>query len=379
MVKHQSRFGAVKKKIGRAFARANVTADEGDIVRSPDYSSGTQEGMSFEPIQLSPAVVPDANITKPISWPSDSTREDEESGGYREVAGASLWFASHAGPEFACKSENQDAAYALVNDNRLIFALTDGVSTSFGARFAALATSRLFCEHLASQLVRGEVQCGQLILAVQSVQTWLDLYLAYLVAAPESGEWAKVRGSSKLAMDVVLQLSENTVNPRTTYWTPVFATTLIGGCVEHVGDHLQVKLIRVGDGAVEKIERSGEVRQVMTMNSQDVKIADVIAPGPRHRLTLAGAECKNTTLVSGEVLLISSDGLMRGHDETLVSKITKLEQGGLGHFVSRDEPRAALDLLIRMATLANKLHVETGNDESYFGDNLSLVAVNCRD
>jgi len=149
----------------------------------------------------------------------------------------SLWHANHVGPGYAKKLENQDSTYAISEPSRLFFALADGVSTSYGAGFAAREAVRSLCQLLRERLgdahspdLPSDSLCATLLEdAVRKVQQQLDRTLRELLAAPGAKAWQEVHGSSRLSPDVARRLCQNTLEPKNRAWGPVMATTLLGG------------------------------------------------------------------------------------------------------------------------------------------------------
>jgi hypothetical protein len=317
------------------------------------------------------------SINKPEKWPSMAVQDSCEFLSNNRIA---LWHASNVGPSYAQKRENQDATFALSVGPRVIFALADGVSTSYGSRFSAVAIVSSFCDNL-QRLIKADAKSrsNSLREAASATQVWLDNALSFLLANPQAPEWSDVRGcSSNLADDVAIRLCENTINPTKRFWGPVLATTLVGGVVEpsEDGERLKIAAIRIGDGLIEHIESldlPGGVSPLLSMDGQVTEISASLCPGPLGQKAVANSEIIQESIIPGGALVISSDGLTRGHTFSVSQKlrdIVGIPEIGL----RRGDKTCALAILQEAARHAD--YAFSGDqDQKLFNDNLSIIAL----
>ena len=145
-----------------------------------------------KPAPPPPAPVVRPRIDRPQLWP---TEREQFTRGFLSSGNISVWHASHVGPSYAEKGENQDATFVSADGLRVFFALADGVSTSYGSRFSAVAIVNIFCSTL-QQLLKSVTKPTPALLKEAAISThaWLDSALSFLVANPSATEWADVRG-----------------------------------------------------------------------------------------------------------------------------------------------------------------------------------------
>src|SRR5262249_11849947 len=160
----------------------------------------------------------------------------------------------------------------------------------------------------------------------------------------------------------------NTKTAEKDFLAPALETTLIGGFVEPAGAGIcRVAVICVGDGAIELVRSNGAVTQCLWTDPEVMAIGAAVGPGPRARQSLdsPAVSLKEVNLESGERLLISSDGLARGHSQPVWQKMEEL----LPDFSSMlyGKTQAAKEILSRLAGIAD---LQQGN---LFNDNLSLI------
>lgn len=302
-----------------------------------------------------------------------AARADETTGGYLDLGQVQCWYASHVGPRHADKAENQDAAFAAGRDGMLFFALADGVSTSFGSRFAAAAIAGSFCRHLAAASTGRAGTDAAILAAVEATRAELDDMLHRLLSRPESEEWKAVRGASTLGMDVILRLAENTVDNKKKFWGPVMAATLIGGALWREGGAYEARMIRVGDGVAEHVDAAGNIASVYTMDAEQTAIAAALGPGAALRDAAGQGEVKRLTLRPGEMLLVSSDGLMRQGGGSVMQGLRRVcpaELAGL----TRRRGAAALEILRVAVAYADECFRRDAGQRP-FADNLSIIAI----
>jgi len=325
--------------------------------------------LKAEPLKSSAEPRPQL-IPRSMPWPEVEDRRDENEGGSLFLAERYVTWASHVGPEFAQKNENQDAAHVIANDNWITFALADGVGTSFGSRFAAAAIVHRFCRDLQEALADERDAYSALSLAAQSTHNMLDEILDHLLANRDAPEWAQVGGQSKLQRDVVIRLAENTRTPKNRAWGPVLAATLIGGAVKvERGGSLRATLMRIGDGVVEQTAVE-EDTPLFAMNSEETEIECSMSPGPQSGHAIAKLQAKTVVLGPADGLIVSSDGLTRGHSGSFVRVMLEEIMGRDGLRPSPETP--ALEVLKRAVAYSQE-KFNRDSTTQLFADNLSLI------
>ncbi len=315
-------------------------------------------------------------------------RRNDEQGGSLELNGITLWHASFVGPKIAEKSENQDATFAIVADfdsssPGMIFALADGVSTSMGSRVAAHAIVRRFCEFALQGIRPNEPITGDdLIGAVRRLHATLDELAETLLQRPFGYVFDAVRGQD-LNNKTALKILNNTLNVRTSAIPAALTATLIAGVARPTNDGAyKVDLLRIGDGNVEHISRGGEVSTILDTDPDVVAVTQALGPGPRSRTLFdspdAKLETRVVTLGCGESLIISSDGLARGHHQSIAAKLSGLMAEDFWKTALPTQADAALEILHKASGLADELS-STDTGQFLFADNLSLILIRCND
>jgi serine/threonine protein phosphatase PrpC len=307
-----------------------------------------------------------------------ASQRDDERGRYLSVGDLAIWDASFVGPRSAGKSENQDATAVRILDSGAVFALADGVSTSLGARVAAIAIAEQFCRFDSS--LSGSwngTQNGRL----NEILDWMDRYLGYLLAHTDSRDFIEICGKDFQPASAK-RLLENTRTGKIANMPAALSATLIGGIVvpgEQPGQ-FRVNLLRVGDGVVEHIDREGSIEPVLEMDPQVLTISTAVGPGPRSRtgMNAKGAILtKAITLKEGEFLLVSSDGLTRGHNDLVTAKLNEILQREVIRDLRPGDPAAVLEILRSVCQKADELHQSDGQS-ALFADNVSAVLIASR-
>jgi Protein phosphatase 2C len=316
-------------------------------------------------------------VSRPTPWPEVEDRTDESTGGSLDLADRHVTWASHIGPDFAQKDENQDAACVIANGYWISFALADGVGTSFGSRFAAAAIVNHFCRALLEEL--GEEidtdAASALVQSAKSTHIMLDQILDYLLDHPDAPEWAQVGGQSKLQRDVIVRLAENTRSPKNRAWGPVLAATLIGGAVKiERGGSLRATLLRIGDGVVVRTA-DDEDTTLFTMNPEETEVECSVSPGPQsgnaiEKLQTSTVVLRTVALRPGDGLIVSSDGLTRGHHGSPVRGMLE-EIVGTGSFSL--SPGAPAIEILKQAVAYSEEKFSRDSTVQLFADNLSLI------
>lgn len=291
----------------------------------------------------------------------------DEQGQCVTVAGLKLWHASHCGPVLAAKAENQDATWADSVGGNLVFALADGVSTSLGARLAAALAARAFVTRAAHSLNHTpHLAAAELLRAAAAyAQQQLEELLDQFRRAPHAPQFAALRGP--VQPEVAVRLLANTLT-RHKNWGPALATTLLGGVAVRQPQtaSFQVHIAVSGDGAIEHFDAAQQSwRRELATDPALTALADALCPGPAGRAGLQALRLlPPVTLRPGDTLLLSSDGLARGHQETVSAILSQHNCWPDG------SPQAdfAWQVLARAAQTADRSESTT-----LFADNLSLL------
>lgn len=302
-----------------------------------------------------------------------SVRPDEQ-GGCVAVDHLAAWMASHIGPAYADKIENQDAVYALPCGKSLAFALADGVGTSLGSRFAAAFAAYRFCHALRDLERKTPWNCDSLTEAVRITQEGMDRLLDRLLADPVGAAMTDVMGTSRMQGRTAQAILENTRTAEKPSLPPALATTLIGGWIQPSSGAGQftATFFCIGDGVVEKIAADGNVHPLIVTDPEQMAISASMAPGPlaRDHVRSGAVVPHSIELHEGDHLLVSSDGLARGHSQAVWNKIQEME-GDIRPRLQRGTQNAIADVLRDVSKRACELQ----NAGRLFDDNVSLIVV----
>jgi hypothetical protein len=202
-------------------------------------------------------------------------------------------------------------------------------------------------------------------------QQSLDEVLERVLVDPGGFEGSEMMRTSSFHVRTLEAVLRNTQTAEKSFLQPALASTLIGGFLlgaEAQSGHVGA-VICVGDGAVEIIQKDGTVQQILSTDSAITAITASMGPGPLARNAMKSSEImtRPIALAAKDRLLISSDGLARGHKLLVSQEINKFSSEGL--WMQRDKPSAAFDLLDDLAATADRLR----DSNSLFEDNLSLI------
>jgi serine/threonine protein phosphatase PrpC len=323
-------------------------------------------------------------VTQQLPWQIDFRGREEQAACFN-LDRITLWHASYIGPRSAEKMENQDATFALTAPEMsappyLLFALADGVTTSLGSRLAATSIVRRFCKLLLQQMNNSERLTGSdLIHAAQKTQVKLEELARTLLQDVDSHSFEAMLGS-ELTRKVATRVLQNTLEPRVAAMPAALNATLIGGVVQPNGSpgNFQVDLLRIGDGSVEHIDARGQITSVLDTDPEVMKISEALGPGPQSRALFdqAGTPLHVTTVTlgPGESLLVSSDGLARGHTLPISRKLSELLGEGFWKKAQAEEADAALRILHRACASADELFLQDPK-QTLFADNVSLILI----
>ena len=364
------------RESNRALAQSYRAAAQQRVLPSPSPSPPPAERVERQQ---------ETRLTPEFAGEMEFKRNDEQGGALR-YPDFSLWHASYIGPSLANKSENQDATFAVTasldaSSPAFVFALADGVSTSMGSRVAANAIVRRFCEFVMPEMgANAPSSAGILVKAARQTQQSLDELATAMLEAPNGYVFDAVRGSS-LQSKAATRILSNTMQPRTASIPAALTATLIAGIgqpsAEEPGAY-DIDVLRIGDGVVEQISREGAVSALMQTDAEVVQIAQALGPGPASRAVLDAQEENLETcrlhLQPGEMLLISSDGLVRGHQQSITDKLSEIL--GPKFWTANTGNENALDILRQACRFADDQY-EKDPQQMLFADNVSLILIGC--
>jgi len=316
------------------------------------------------------------------AFSSAGYRPDESTGVLRRTPSGILRvrLATHRGPSYANLRENQDAASADAGDGRVVFALADGVSTSYGSRFAAWTAVQAAVAHLSNHapLDGSEIAMrAALREAADAARRLVTECLTRALANLDEDTWNLIRGAEPLPLSNARLFMDNTLKPKIASVGPAFASTLVAGIVTEPRDGRPAcaSVLRIGDGAVE-VWRGADLsaRSLFEVDHAETVISAAICPGPVGEQSIGSAQFARADLDPGDDLIVSSDGLTRGHSDLIITTLRNTIPDVFSKF---DERSSALDVLTAAAARAEELHRQEGEGR-LFEDNLALVRITVR-
>jgi hypothetical protein len=229
---------------------------------------------------------------------------------------------------------------------------------------------------------KGEPVTGSdLIQAARRTQVSLEELTRTLLNDVNSYGFEAMLGH-ELTRKVATRVLENTLNPRVAAMPAALNATLIGGVVQPNGSTgvFQIELLRIGDGTVEHIDAKGNLTCVLETDPSVMAITESLGPGPQSRALFEQGVLATTTVMlgPGESLVVSSDGLARGHDQPISKKLSELLGEQFWAKARPEQADAALEILHRACDSADQVFL--GNTkESLFADNVSLIVIRAGD
>jgi Protein phosphatase 2C len=368
--------------VGQTLNAKDKSIRESNGALAQTYRPATQQRISSPPPpaprEETPEIPADSELPGEMEF-----KRDHAQGGALRLNQVFLWHASYIGPALANKSENQDATFATAagldaSPPAFMFALADGVSTSMGSRVAANAIVRRFCEFALPQIGSGD-PAGVLVQAARQTQLSLDELAAALLETPNGYVFDAVRGSS-LQSKAAIRILNNTLQPRASSIPAALHATLIAGIGQPSPEPgtYDIAVLRIGDGVVEHISSDGVVSAVLRTDPDVVEIAQALGPGPRSRELLEtedeNLETCSIRLEPGEALIISSDGLVRGHQQSVTGKLSEILGPAFWKTTRTAGNETALDILRQACRSADELF-EKDPQQSLFADNVSLILI----
>jgi hypothetical protein len=293
---------------------------------------------------------------------SGDLRRDEAG---QQVATDSLiaWHSSSVG--FTDKSENQDATFACTEGNRIIFALADGITTSLGSREGAAVSAESVCTSLQARLKGSTLPNPDMFRsAFEDAHRRIRSLAQALLALPLDGDLRRI--GQDLQESSIRRLLELGLDKRPS--SPVLASTLIAGVLTPKGKAMRVDVMRVGDGVVEKIDRLHRASSLITMDDRSESGLNAYLGPDQHSLESA-QEFRTDELMVGEWLLVSSDGLVRAHEQSIWDLLAHLLNTSPERFLKPDDPSGARKLLDAVAVVRKAGTFPRG----FIEDNWSVV------
>lgn len=316
------------------------------------------------------------------AFASAGRRADESTGVFHSTSSGILEvrLATHCGPPYATLRENQDAAAADLGDGRVVFALADGVTTSYGSRFAAWTAVQAAVAHLIEHapLDGGDTAMrAALREAADAARRLVGECLTHALANLDEDTWRRIRGAEPLPLSNARRFMENTLTRKVAAIGPAFASTLVAGVVTEPRDGRPAcaNVIRIGDGAVE-VWRGADLSacSLFAVDHNETVISAAICPGPVGEQSIGNAHFARADLEPGDDLIASSDGLTRGHSDLVTTILRNMVPDVFSKF---DQRRSALDVLTAAAARADELHRRDA-ESRLFEDNLALVRITVR-
>jgi hypothetical protein len=296
--------------------------------------------------------------------------ENQEEAHQEMIGSIQISRASSRGPNYAQKAENQDATFFKGYQGGVVFALADGVSTSMGARVAAKIAVKEFCQYMVQKAGPGTPPADSLKGAAHHVQRHLTVLLETIVPSIKEPIFAGIRGN--IPPETASRLCLNTLKPERRHWGPVFSATLLGGVVRKLPGEHEVYILRIGDGIAEHYRKNNskdEVLPYFDVDRDEMLITSSLCPGPPGELSVKKAELQGPYRFNpGDSILISSDGLARGHSHRVWEKLKNI------NIDCQQSPAAnVIDDVIRYTNDAGSDGMGPGQ---LFSDNLSLILIN---
>jgi Protein phosphatase 2C len=253
-----------------------------------------------------------------------------------------------------------------------------------GSRLAAATIVRQFCDAVLLHMNKDAMVTGSdLVEAARKTQISLDELARTLLSGVNTYVFDAVRGSD-LQRATATRLLQNTLNPKVTSMPAALTATLIGGVVQpdKLGSTYRIELLRIGDGSVEHIDRAGRATPILTTDSEVMAISESMGPGPRSRALFEESghryDTKSLTLGPGESLIVSSDGLARGHQELISRKVAEVTGDEFWKTAQPEEVDAALQVLHQACSSADEVF-NLDPSQCLFGDNVSMILIRSGD
>ncbi|MHB1047173.1 MAG: hypothetical protein ACYC4P_14310 [Thermoanaerobaculia bacterium] len=226
----------------------------------------------------------------------------DEAGERIDVAGASAWFASAAGPR--AEGPGLAASFAVAFPGGIALAVATGAESSLGGRLAAVVAARTFCRAAAAGP-------SDPLAAVRTAQGHLEMLLAALLAAGDSSDAVtRVRGT--MTPDGARRVLSHTRVPDGALRRvpPALACGLVGAVGLVSGGRVEAAAVRLGPGSVQ-VRRAGAPAPVPFAPKPPEP--SFLAPGALGAAALGRSEAAPpVSLARGDALLLATPAVGRG-------------------------------------------------------------------
>lgn len=226
----------------------------------------------------------------------------DEAGERIDVAGASAWFASAAGPR--AEGPGLAASFAVAFPGGIALAVATGAESSLGGRLAAVVAARTFCRAAAAGP-------SDSLAAIRTAQGHLEMLLAALLSAGDSSDAVtRVRGT--MAPDSARRVLAHTRVPDDALRRvpPALACGLVGAVGLVSGGRVEVTAVRLGPGSVQ-VRKSGAPSPVPF--APQPPEPSFLAPGALGTAALGRSEAaRPVSLARGDALLLATPAVGRG-------------------------------------------------------------------
>ncbi len=236
----------------------------------------------------------------------------DEAGERIDVAGASAWFASAAGPQ--AEGPGLAASFAVAFPAGIALAVAAGAESSLGARLAAVVAVRAFCRAAAAGP-------SDPLAAVRTARSHLEMLLAALLTAGDSSEaLSRVRGA--MAPGSARRVLAHTRAPEEALRRvpPALACGLVGAVATASGGRVEATVVRLGPGTVQ-VRRGGAPSPIPF--APQAPEPSFLAPGALGAAVFDRAEAAPAaSLGRGDALLLATPAVGRGASSAWTSLAT---------------------------------------------------------
>ncbi len=265
---------------------------------------------SEAPAATPPRAAPAPKVSVPPPPPPEDPGPDlsaydlriDEAGERIDVAGASAWFASAAGPR--AEGPGLAASFAVAFPSGIALAVATGAESSLGGRLAAVVAARTFCRAAATGP-------SDPLAAVRTAQGHLEMLLAALLSAGDSSDAVtRVRGT--MAPESARRVLAHTRVPDEALRRvpPALSCGLVGAVGLVSGGRVEVAVVRLGPGSVQ-VRKAGALSPV-PFASQPPE-PSFLAPGALGAAALGRSEAAPpVSLGRGDALLLATPAVGRG-------------------------------------------------------------------
>ncbi|MHB8800575.1 MAG: hypothetical protein ACYDBY_19195 [Thermoanaerobaculia bacterium] len=236
----------------------------------------------------------------------------DEAGERIDVAGASAWFASAAGPR--AEGPGLAASFAVAFPGGIALAVATGAESSLGGRLAAVVAARTFCRAAAAGP-------ADPLAAVRTAQGHLEMLLAALLTAGDSSD-ALMRVRGRMEPGSTRRVLAHTRAPEGALRRvpPALACGLVGVVGLVSGGRVEATAVRLGPGSVQA--RTAGATSPVPFPPQ-LPEPSFLAPGALGAAALGRAEVAPVvSLARGDTLLLSTPAVGRGAPNAWTSLAT---------------------------------------------------------